>query len=139
MPSSLSLSKRKLICRSGTAAGHFRGSIVCLPNDDDIAPRVCGVVRPAQQPLQLDQCHDIDARRARGHDGAVNRVKHPAGHGDHNAGRPLHQEKLAARSLLNAAHEHPEAEIRMPTIMDVRFLPDMGRMNGWWPWAGKTT
>jgi hypothetical protein len=60
----------------------------------------------------------------------MNRVKHPAGHGDHNAGRPLHQKELAGGTLLDTAHEHPEPKMRMPAIMNFRFLPDMGRMNG---------
>ena len=118
-----------MVAEYGTMAGRLRGPILCLRIDDDIAPGVCGLACPAQQPLQLGQRHDIDARRAGRHAGAVYRIEHPAGHGDHSAGRPLHQEKLAGRALLDTAHQQPAPEVRMPAVMDFRFLPDMGRMN----------
>jgi len=51
---------------------------------------VCGVRRTNQQPLQLNERGQIDARRANGHPGANHWIEHPAGHRDHDAGWPLH-------------------------------------------------
>lgn len=123
-------SNNKFICRLGTAAGNLSDFIAFFRNDCDIAPGVCGVRRTYQQPLQLDECCRIDARRADCHPGANHRIEHPTGDGYHDAGRPLHLKELTRRSLLHPTHSNLAAEITVPPIMDFQLLPDMGRMNG---------
>jgi hypothetical protein len=91
---------------------------------------VCGARRTYQQPLQLDECCRIDARRADCQPRANHGIEHPTGDGYHDAGRPLHLKELARRSLLYPTHSNLAAEIRVPPIMDFQLLPDMGRMNG---------
>jgi hypothetical protein len=49
---------------------------------------VCGLDRDYQQPLQLDERGQIDARRAKVHPGANRGIKHPTGHRHHDAGWP---------------------------------------------------
>src|ERR1700675_1898807 len=132
-PSSRLLSNKKFICRLGAAAGNLRDLIAFLPNDCDIVPGVCGVGRTDQYPLQLDECGQIDARRADCHSSANHRIEHPTGDRYHDACRPLHAKKLARRSLLHATHQDLAAEIWMIPVVDFQLLPDMGRMNGQWP------
>ena len=112
------------------AASNLSALIVFLPNDCDIAPGVCGIASSNQQLVQLDKRRQINAWCAHEHPGASHRIEHPAGNGNHDTGRPLHLKKLARRSLLYASHDDRAAKIWMPSIMDFKLLPDMGRMNG---------
>jgi len=91
---------------------------------------VCALDRAHQQPLQLDERGQIDARRADLHPRANDRIEHPTGHRDHHAGWPLHLKKLACRSLLHSAYGDLTAKIWVPSVIDFQLLPDMGRMNG---------
>ena len=129
-PSSLLFSNNKFICRLGTAAGNLRDFIAFLQNDCDFALGMCWFGCTYQQPLQLDECGQIDARRAQGHRGANHGIEHPTGDGNHDTHRPLHLQELTCRSMLYAADADLTPEIGMPTIMDFQLLPDMGRING---------
>jgi hypothetical protein len=91
---------------------------------------VFGLDRANQQPLQLDECGQIDTRAAKGHPGADHGIEHPPCHRDDDAGRPQHLKKLSSRSLLHPTNSYLAAEIRVPMVMDFQFLPDMGRMDG---------
>jgi hypothetical protein len=91
---------------------------------------VCGLDRTYQQPLQLDERSQIDARRANGHPGANHGIEHPTSYRDHDAARPLHFQKLACRSMLHSAYGDLTAKIWVPLVVDFQLLPDMGRMNG---------
>lgn len=93
--------------------------------------------RSFQQSLQLNQRGHIDARRADAHPGADLAIQHPAGHRDNHTGRPLYLEKLVCCSMLDATNQNHQAEIGGIPVMDLQLLPDMGRMNGEWPWAGR--
>jgi hypothetical protein len=90
---------------------------------------VCGLDRTYQQPLQLDECGQIDTRAAKGHPDADHWIEHPPCHRDHYAGGPQHFKELPTRSLLHPTHSNLAAEIRVPPVMDFQLLPDMGRMN----------
>lgn len=129
-PSTLSESNNKFICRFEAGAGNLSAFIVFLPNDCDIAPGVCGVASGDQQLVQLDKCCQVDTWRADDHPGASDRIEHPTGNANHDTGRSLHFKKLARRSLLDASHDDLAAKIGMPSILDFKLLPDMGRMNG---------
>jgi hypothetical protein len=108
----------------------LRNFIVFLPNDGDIAPGVCGHSSVDQQSVQIDKRRQIDPRRAHGHPGASHGIKHPAGNRNHDPGRPLYLQKLTRRSLLHTADANFAPKIWVPTIVDFKLLPDMGRMNG---------
>jgi hypothetical protein len=129
-PSSLLLSNNKFICRPGATAGNLRDCIAFLRNDYGIVTGVCGVRRTNQQPFQLDECGQIDARRAHGHRGANQGIEHPTGNRNHIAGRPLYLNKLTRRSLLHSAYRDLTAKIRVPPVVDFQLLPDMDRVNG---------
>jgi hypothetical protein len=82
------VSNSKFICRINVAAGNLRRVIAFLPNDRGIARGVCGVGSAYQQPLQLGQRRQIDARRAHGHSSANNEIEHPIGNGNDDTDRP---------------------------------------------------
>ena len=101
-----------------------------LPNDSRIAPGVCGVGGAHQQPLQFNECREIHARRALGHRGANDGIKHPVSNGNNHARRTHDVQKSPRRSLRYAPDDDLAAKIGMPAVMDFQLLPDMGRMNG---------
>jgi hypothetical protein len=109
-----------------------------LPKDSRIAPGVCGVAGAHQQPLQFEKSREIYARRALGHRSANDRIKHPVSNGNNHARRTEDAQKSTRRSLRYAPDNDLAAKIGMPAVMDFQLPPDMGRMNGRWPWAGKT-
>lgn len=94
------------------------------------ASEVFGIHGPPDQPAQIIQRCQIDPRRAYGHTGANQRINHPPDNRDYDARRTQNLKKLTCRSLLNAPHANLLAEIRMPGVMNLQFLTDMGRMNG---------
>jgi hypothetical protein len=104
--------------------------MIILPNDSGIAPGVCGVGGAHQQPLQFNKCREIHARRARGHRGANDRIKHPVSNGNNYARWTHDAQKSTGRSLRCAPDDHLVAKIGVPAVMDFQLLPDMGRMNG---------
>jgi hypothetical protein len=104
--------------------------MVILPNDSGIAPGVCGVGGAHQQPVQFNKCHEIHARRALGHRGANDGIKHPVSNGNNHARRTHDAQKSPRRSLRYAPDDDLAAKIGMPAVMDFQLLPDMGRMNG---------
>ena len=101
-----------------------------LPNDSGIAPGVSGVGGAHQQPLQLNKCREIHARRALEHRGTNDRIKHPVSNGNNHARRTHDVQKSPRRSLRYAPDDDLAAKIGMPAVMDFQLLPDMGRMNG---------
>jgi len=104
--------------------------MVILPNDSGIAPGVCGVGGAHQQPLQFNKCREIYARRALGHRGANDGIKHPVGIGNNHARRTHDVQKSTCRSLRYAPDNDLAAKIGMPAVLNFQLLPDMGRMNG---------
>ena len=100
-----------------------------LPNDSGIAPGVCGVGGAHQQLLQFNKYREIHARRALGHRGANDGIKHPVSNGN-NARWTHDAQKSTRRSLRNTPDDDLAAKIGMPAVMDFQLLPDMGRMNG---------
>ncbi|MFO1427203.1 MAG: hypothetical protein U1F11_09550 [Steroidobacteraceae bacterium] len=104
--------------------------MVILLNDSGIAPGVCGVGGAHQQPLQFNKCREIHARRALGHRGANDGIKHPVSNGNNHARWTRDAQKSPCRSLCYAPNDDLAAKIGMPAVMDFQLLPDMGRMNG---------
>lgn len=56
-------------------------------------------------------------------------VQHPAGNGDDDARRHLDMNDLTDGSSLSILQAHPLAVQRVPPVVDLEFLPDMGRMT----------
>ena len=88
------------------------------------------MARTYQQPLQLDERRDVNARRAHGHSSANDRIEHPISDRNHHAGRSQNLKKSTRRSLLHTPYADFAAKIGVPPVMDFQLLPDMGRMNG---------
>jgi hypothetical protein len=104
--------------------------MMILPNDSGIAPGVCGVGGAHQQPLQFNKCREIHARRALGHRGANDGIKHPVRNGNNRARWTHDAQKSTRRPLRDAPDDDLTAKIGMPAVMNFHLLPDMGRMNG---------
>jgi len=104
--------------------------MVILPNDSGIAPGVCGVGGAHQQPPQFNKCREVHERRALGHRRANDGVKHPVSNGNNHPRRTQDAQKSTRRSLRYAPDDDFAAKVGMPTVMDFKLLPDMGRMNG---------
>jgi len=80
--------------------------------------------------MQIAQSSDIGARRANLHAGTGGRIQHPCSQHDDHAGRRLDVDNSAAGALLAVLLPNTATIEGMPTVMDLDFLPDMGRMNG---------
>jgi hypothetical protein len=91
---------------------------------------VCGVGSASQQPVQLDERRQFDARPTNGHTSAGHRIKHPTCNTNHKASRPENLQKLAGRPLFNASYTDLATKIRVPSIINFQLLADTGRMNG---------
>jgi hypothetical protein len=80
--------------------------------------------------MQLNQRQYRDARRAECHSSAGGGIEHPRRHHDHHAGRHLDVNDLAAGALLDILAPNAAPIERVPAIMDLDLVPDMGRMTG---------
>jgi hypothetical protein len=69
-----------------------------------------------------------DARGAEGHSGTHARVEHPVWQDRYCAGRHLNMQDPARSTLFAVLHPQPPTVKRVPTIMNLNFLSDMGRM-----------
>lgn len=87
--------------------------------------------------MQIDQRDHCGARRADFHADARDRIQHPCRQRSYHAGRHLDVNKPAAGALLTVVPTDTAPVQRMPTVMDLDFLPDMGRMTGRLPLAGR--
>ncbi len=80
--------------------------------------------------MQIDQCARPDAWRADCHAGACDRIQHPGGQHNYHAGRRLNVNYPAADTLLAVLPSNTAPMQRMPTVIDLDLIPDMGRMTG---------
>ena len=80
--------------------------------------------------MQVNQRGHRDARRPDLHVRAGSGVKHPGRESDHHARRNLNVNEPAADALLAALLPKSAPVQGMPTVVDLDFLPDMGRMTG---------
>ena len=78
---------------------------------------------------QIAKRVDRDVRCAKGHSGADTGVDHPVWQYHYNAGCHFDMDNPAARTLFAALRSQSSTIKRMPTIVNLNFLPDMGRMN----------
>jgi hypothetical protein len=101
-----------------------------LLSDSTSTSEECRLAVTGDQPVQFDQRRKIDAWRSHGHAAAHHRINHPPRNSDHDTCRPQNLQKPTCRSFFDTANGNPLAEIRMPAIIDLEFIADMGRMNG---------
>ena len=80
-------------------------------------------------------CHQRWPQR---HGRAKGFIQHPASNRQHDAGAHLDVDDLARSAALAVLPAQPSAVQGVPTVEDLNFLPDMGRMNTNWPSAGRT-
>ncbi len=82
-----------------------------------------------QQLMQFRKGRDRCARNAKGHASAGGRVKHPGSHDDDNARADLNVDNLARCALFAVLTPHTTTVKRVPAVMNLNLLPDMGRMT----------
>jgi hypothetical protein len=88
--------------------------------------------------VQIAQGRYVDARLAENQSGACGSIQHPFGNDPNLTVARVDMDDPTSAALLNISNLDATTKQRMPTVMDFNFLPDMGRMNGNWRWAGKT-
>jgi hypothetical protein len=91
-----------------------------------------------QQPIKVGQTSDVDRRSAEVHCRANCRIKHPSGKHDRHARCSLDNDDLSSRSSFGIKLPDPATMQRVPAVMDLYILADMGRMAPQCRWAGKT-
>ena len=123
---------------SGAVGADGGGLIIWLLLDDvGIVRRACPQTAFNEQVLQVDQPRNRSARCADLHGRADDRVQHPRCYDRDYAGRHLNVDDAPRGALLDAALLDWPPVQRMPTVMNLDFLPDMGRMTGQSPWAAR--
>jgi hypothetical protein len=88
--------------------------------------------------MQFPESVRRDGRSAEGHSSTNTGVNHPVWQYRYGAGCHLDMDNPAARTLFNLLHPQSSAVERVPTIVNIDFLLDMGRMAARWPWAAIT-
>jgi hypothetical protein len=88
-----------------------------------------------KQLMQFSQGRDCHPRRPQLHPGTSGGIKHPC-RDDHDvARRHLDMNNLAAGAPLDVLASNSPPIQRMPAVMNLNLLPDMGRMTVRLPWA----
>ena len=123
---------------AGSSAGVGR-LLILLPLDDDrIVPGASSETALDQQVMQLNQRRYRDARHAEPHSGAGRGIEHPGCHHDDYARCYLDVNDLTAGAPLNILASNVTPIERVPAIVDLDLVPDMGRMTGRLRSAAKT-
>jgi hypothetical protein len=91
-----------------------------------------------QQAVQIRERLQRCAWRTQGEGRARGCVQHPAGERDDNTMADLYVDEFTGCAALAIHAAQSSAVQRVPTVEDLNFLPDMGRMNRNWRWAGRT-
>ena len=91
-----------------------------------------------QQAVQIRERLQRCAWRTQGEGRARGCVQHPAGDRDDNTVADLYVDEFTGCAALAIHAAQSSAVQRVPTVEDLNFLPDMGRMNRNWPWAEAT-
>ena len=104
-----------------------------LLDDFRIVPGASPETAFDQEMVQLNKPGHRHVRRADLHSGASHRIEHPHRYYSHHAGRRLDVGNAARTTLLAVANPDTTPKERVPPIMDLHLLPDMGRMTERWP------
>lgn len=91
-----------------------------------------------QQAVQIRERLQRCAWRTQGEGSARSCVQHPAGNRDDNTVADLYVDELTGCAALAVHAAQASAVQRVPTVEDLNFLPDMGRMNRNWRLEGRT-
>lgn len=91
-----------------------------------------------QQAVQIRERLQRCAWRTQGEGRARGCVQHPAGDRDDNTVADLYVDEFTGCAALAIHAAQSSAVQRVPTVEDLNFLPDMGRMNRNWPWDART-
>jgi hypothetical protein len=79
--------------------------------------------------MQIDQCNPGNPRSAELHARADDGIQHPRRDNDYYSWRCLNVRHATRCTLLSATQLDVTPVQRMPTIVNLDFLPDMGRMT----------
>ncbi len=82
-----------------------------------------------QQPVEIDKCPHRNVRGADLHRRTSRQVKHPCRHDDRSARFSFDNGNLNPGALLTIKAPHPTPVEGVPAVMDLNFLPDMGRIT----------
>jgi len=91
-----------------------------------------------QQAVQLGEGLHRYAWRTQSQGRADGRIQHPASDRDDDTVTDLYVDEFAGSAALAIHAAQSSTVVRMPTVEDLNFLPDMGRMNRNWHWAEPT-
>ncbi len=83
----------------------------------------------SQQPIEVGQAADVDGRSAQGHCRANRGIKHPGGNDDRYARFGLNDGNVSVGPPFGIQLPDLPAMQRMPAVMDLHILVDMGRMD----------
>lgn len=100
-----------------------------------LAREVSALASPNQNFSQFNQCRHINARCTNRHLRARDRVEHPAKDEQKNTVWIPYVHELPVRSSVYAMDHNLASIARMPRVMDLQLLPNMGRMNGQSRWT----
>jgi hypothetical protein len=117
----------RCIADASTETGKFLTSH--LLGDSRIAPEASSKTALGQQLVQLDERRYRDTWCADLHPCACDRIQHPGRDDDDHAGRRLEMDDAARTALLAVISPDPTPTKRVPAIMDLDLLTDMGRMT----------
>ena len=82
--------------------------------------------------MQFPESVRRDVRSAEGHSSTNTGVNHPVWQYRYGAGCDLDMDNPAARALFTVLHPQSSAVKWVPTIVNIDFLLDMGRMAARW-------
>jgi hypothetical protein len=114
---------------AGADAGRFL--MLLLLDDVRIAPGASSETAFDQQMMKVEQRRYRHAWRAdRRHAGADDRIQHPRGDRRDHARNRLDVNDPTGKALLTVMPPDTAPIERVPAVMDLNFLPNMGRMTG---------
>jgi hypothetical protein len=103
--------------------------IASLLDDDIVVWEASSESIVHQQPMKIDQRLHRNMRRTELHRSAYRRVEHPCRQDNRSARSAFDHNNIRTRALLSIKQPHPPPVERVPAVMHLHFLPDMGRMT----------
>jgi hypothetical protein len=100
-----------------------------LPNGHRIIRGASSETVLGKQLMQFSQRRYGNPRRTQAHPSTSGGIEHPCCYRNDNAGRRLDVNHIAAGTPLDILTSNSASIQRMPTVMDLYLLPDMGRMT----------
>jgi hypothetical protein len=79
--------------------------------------------------VQIRQGIQRHSRRPKGHAGANARIEHPVWQYRYNTRLDLNMDDAAARAPLTVMRSYASAVVRMPAVVNLNVMADMGRMT----------